>query len=106
MHVLGGDGKRKERTVGNIRVLLALIATAGISIGSAQPGEWTQLWYGRDLRGWEHIGYGRFVVDDGVLKTDGVDRTLGLLYYKEKVGNCVLRIVYKEIGERSNSGLA
>lgn len=71
----------------------------------AQTGEWKQLWNGKDFTGWRHIGYGRFVIEDGALKTEGVDRTLGLFYYKEKVANCVIRVVYREVGERSNSGV-
>ncbi|HET8549476.1 MAG TPA: DUF1080 domain-containing protein [Bryobacteraceae bacterium] len=86
-------------------ILIALMAVVGPVIASPQSGEWKQLWNGEDLSGWQHIGYGRFIVEDGVLKTEGVDRTLGLLYYKEKVGNCVLRVVYREVGERSNSGV-
>jgi hypothetical protein len=83
-------------------VLLAAITAVPVL---AQNGEWKQLWNGKDLTGWNHIGYGRFVIEDGALKTEGVDRTLGLLYYKEKVSNCVIRVVYKEVGERSNSGV-
>jgi hypothetical protein len=87
------------------RVILLTLAALLISLGSAQAQEWEQIWNGKDLTGWNHIGYGRFIVDEGVLKTEGVDRTLGLLYYKEPIGNCTLRVVYKEVGERSNSGV-
>lgn len=74
--------------------------------GNAQSQEWQQLWNGKDLDGWKHIGYGRFVIEDGVLKTEGVPGTLGLLYYKEKTGDCILRLVYKETPPgRSNSGV-
>lgn len=83
-------------------VLLCLVFSAGP--GTSQ--EWQQLWNGKDLDGWKHIGYGKFVIEDGVLRTEGVPRTLGLLYYKEKVGNCVIRVVYRETPPgKSNSGV-
>jgi hypothetical protein len=65
--------------------------------------EWRQLFNGRSLDGWEHVGPGKFVVEDGLLRTqDG----MGLLYFSgEKFGNCVLRVVYKTATERSNSGV-
>ena len=61
------------------------------------------LFDGRSLEGWEHVGPGKFVVEDGVLRTeDG----MGLLWYsREKFGNCVIRVVYKKGTERSNSGV-
>ena len=86
-------------------ILLVVLLALGASVASAQSAEWKQLWNGKDFDGWNHIGYGRFIVEDGVLKTVGVDRTLGLFYYKQKIGNCVLRVVYKEVGPRSNSGV-
>lgn len=90
-----------------MRFWIAVFAVLALGVpGSAQTGEWKQLWNGRDTTGWNHIGYGRFVIEDGILKTEGVPRTLGLFYYKEPVGNCVLRIVYKELPPgKSNSGV-
>ena len=67
------------------------------------PAEWRQLFNGRDLDGWEHLGPGRFVVEDGLLKTEG---GMGLLWYtREKFGNCVIRVVYKTTNPASNSGV-
>ena len=61
------------------------------------------LFDGRTLDGWEHVGPGKFVVEDGVLRTEG---GMGLLWYsREKLGNCVLRVVYKTANQRSNSGV-
>ena len=31
----------------------------------------TQLFNGNDLKGWEHIGPGRFVIEDNLLKSEG-----------------------------------
>jgi hypothetical protein len=84
-------------------ILLCLVF---VFAAPAQSQEWRQLWNGKDLTGWQHIGYGRFVVEDGVLKTEGVPRTLGLLYYKEKIENCILRVIYRETPPgKSNSGV-
>ena len=82
-----------------------IIAFAAALALPAFGAEWKQLWNGKDLTGWAHIGYGRFVVDDGILKTEGVDRTLGLLWYTAgPVGDCTLRVVFREVG-KGNSGV-
>ncbi|MBI5086121.1 MAG: DUF1080 domain-containing protein [Acidobacteria bacterium] len=48
-------------------------------------------------------GPGRFVIEDGLMKTTG---GMGLLYYsKEKLSNCTLRVVFKTAGQRANSGV-
>lgn len=55
---------------------------------------------------WVQVGYGRMVVDNGSLRTDCDARGLGLLLYtKEKLGNCQLRIVYRAENSKSNSGV-
>src|SRR5204863_9377458 len=65
-------------------------------------GGWRPLFDGRSLDGWEHVGPGRFVIEDGMLRTEG---GMGLLWYaREKLGNCVLRVVYKTASPRANSG--
>lgn len=71
---------------------------------AALPGaQWKQLFNGKDLTGWEMVGPGRFVVEDGAMKTEG---GMGLLYYKpEKFGNTTVRIVFKTMGDRGNSGV-
>jgi hypothetical protein len=64
---------------------------------------WRPLFNGKDLDGWEHVGPGRFIVEDGLLKTEG---GMGLLWYtRERFGNCILRVVYKVSKEDSNSGV-
>lgn len=70
---------------------------------SAFAGEWEQLFNGRDLSGWRMVGPGRFVVEDGLLKTEG---GMGLLYYeRKKIGNATLRVVFKTTGSYANSGV-
>jgi hypothetical protein len=64
---------------------------------------WTQLWNGKNLAGWEHVGPGKFVVEDGMLKSEG---GMGLLWYtRRKFGNCVIRVVYKTTKKTDNSGV-
>src|SRR4029077_7475410 len=41
-----------------------LIVTAAKEVGR-------RLFNGRDLDGWEHVGPGQFVIEEGLLKTDG-----------------------------------
>lgn len=62
-----------------------------------------QLFNGKDLTGWKMTGPGRFVVEDGMLKTEG---GMGLLYYTgQKFGNDTIRVVFKTTSDRSNSGV-
>lgn len=69
--------------------------------GKASAGK--ALFDGKSLDGWEHIGPGRFVLEDGLLKTEG---GMGLLWYKrQKFGDCVLRVVYKTTRQEDNAGV-
>lgn len=84
-------------------VCLVAAGAAWSSDDSAKPGDWKPLFNGKNLDGWEHLGPGKFVLEDGALKTEG---GMGLLWYtKEKFGNCVIRIVYKTSDKASNSGV-
>lgn len=79
---------------------LALIAIAMAAAGAAEP---KQLFNGKDLSGWKHIGPGGFTVQDGVMKTEG---GMGLLYYTGgPVGNAKVRVVFKTTKPRDNSGV-
>ncbi|MGH9734504.1 MAG: 3-keto-disaccharide hydrolase [Candidatus Acidiferrales bacterium] len=64
---------------------------------------WMQLWNGKNLAGWTHVGPGKFVVEDGMLKSEG---GMGLLWYtRRKFGNCVIRVLYKTTKKTDNSGV-
>jgi len=77
-----------------IPVTILAIALTACGRPSATP-----LFNGQDLAGWEHVGKGEFVIEDGALKTVG---GMGLLWHTlEKFGDTTIRIVYR--GERSNS---
>jgi Domain of Unknown Function (DUF1080) len=55
---------------------------------------------------WQHAGWGKMVVEGGVIRTEPSENGLGLLVYtKEKLGNCQIRIVYRPQHARSNAGV-
>jgi hypothetical protein len=61
------------------------------------------LFDGKTLDGWTMTGPGKFVIEEGLMKTTG---GMGLLYYdKEKFGDATLRVVFKTTGPRDNSGV-
>jgi Domain of Unknown Function (DUF1080) len=70
---------------------------------SGSSSDWRPLFDGRSLEGWEHVGPGKFVIEDGMMRTEG---GMGLLWYaREKLGNCAIRVVYKTASEQANSGV-
>jgi hypothetical protein len=82
-----------------MRLSIAILLAAS----AAHAAGWKQLFNGKDMEGWTHVGPGKFVVENGLLKTEG---GMGLLWYnRDKFGNCEIRVVYKTTGERDNSGL-
>jgi hypothetical protein len=65
--------------------------------------EWRQLFNGKDLTGWKHVGPGSMSVENGMIRGHG---GMGLLYWTgEKFGNCTIRVVFKMRDENSNSGV-
>jgi hypothetical protein len=55
---------------------------------------------------WVHIGYGGFSTEGDAIRTDCDPRGLGLLVYKkERLGNCQVRVVFKVKDKNSNSGV-
>src|SRR5881398_91534 len=79
--------------------LLTVVLTAA----QAQPGEWKQLFDGKDLVGWKHVGPGEMTVEDGLIRTHG---GMGLLYWTGgKLGDCAIRVVYKMRDHNDNSGV-
>ena len=95
----------RQAATASLLVLLASIAPSQAERPrrSDPSSDWRPLFDGRTLEGWEHVGPGKFVVEDGLLRTEG---GMGLLWYaREKLGNCVIRVVYKTANERANSGV-
>lgn len=78
----------------------ALFLFAVVCLSAAEP---RPLFNGKDMTGWKMVGHGRFVIEDGMLKTEG---GMGLLHYTaEKFGNQTIRIVFKTASARANSGV-
>ncbi|MFQ5930186.1 MAG: DUF1080 domain-containing protein, partial [Acidobacteriota bacterium] len=83
-------------------VLTAFWALFGAAPLAAEEG-WRALFNGENLSGWEQVGPGRFTVENGALRTHG---GMGLLWYTpEKIGNAVIRIVYRSTTRGANSGV-
>lgn len=82
-------------------VLLLSASFAGVA--PAAETNWKQLFNGKDLTGWKHVGPGEDRVEDGLIKTSG---GMGLLYWTGgKVGNCVIRVVFRMRDKNDNSGV-
>jgi hypothetical protein len=84
--------------------LVLLLSVIGLTAAYAADNDgWQQLFNGKDLSGWKHVGPGKMYVDEGLIKTEG---GMGLLYWTGgKVGNCVIRVVYRMRDHNSNSGV-
>ena len=83
-------------------VALLFVLTMTVAAG-AETGQWKQLFNGRDLSGWKHVGPGEMTVEDGMIRTHG---GMGLLYWTGgKLGNCVIRVVFKMRDHNDNSGV-
>lgn len=92
---------RKRVTVIGM-ILLGMVAMAGVRV-HAQDAGWKELWNGKDFTDWKHVGPGKFVIENGLLKTVG---GMGLLWYTpRKFGDCTIRVVYKTQKKTDNSGV-
>ena len=95
------------------KTIVAVLLAGGLAVGRAPTvaqeatalapeAGWTPLFNGRDFTGWEHVGAGGFVIEDGVLKTEG---GMGLLWYTERrFRDVVIRVEYLNPGGR-NAGV-
>ncbi|HEV8543948.1 MAG TPA: DUF1080 domain-containing protein [Verrucomicrobiae bacterium] len=88
-------------------LLIAFTSFAAVTQAAEKDWQPLPLISGGDVdRNWVHIGYGKFVVDEGAIRTDPAPEGLGLLVYKkEKLGNCQIRVVFKTKELASNSGV-
>ncbi|MBI4657599.1 MAG: DUF1080 domain-containing protein [Verrucomicrobia bacterium] len=91
-----------------LSLIQRILITAGVILSAtgpclAQTGEWRQLFNGKDMKGWEQVGPGKFEVEDGKLKSVG---GMGMLLYPaEKFGDVVIRVVYTVKDNDCNSGV-
>jgi hypothetical protein len=83
-------------------VLASALVTAAAQEKTADD-QWEPLFNGKDTSGWEHVGDGRFSIEDGLLKTEG---GMGLLWFtKKKIGHAVVRVVYRTPEKSDNAGV-
>ena len=107
--MLPGTASRAFRS---IIVLVATVAGSGACQYSAKAASepvWRSLPLIADGKvdpSWMHVGYGGWAVDNGALRTEPDPKGLGLLVYtKERLGNCQIRVVFKTKDAQSNSGV-
>lgn len=91
----------------NVRRLLSLfLVTLACLYGAktlAAQANAKPLFNGKNLDGWQHVGPGSFVIENGMLKTQG---GMGLLWYsRQKIARAKLRVVFRLTGKESDSGL-
>src|SRR5947208_14165727 len=67
------------------------------------PSKWQQLFNGKDLTGWKHVGPGGDTVEDGLMRAHG---GVGLLNWTgAKIDNSEIHVVLKKRDEQYNSGV-
>jgi hypothetical protein len=82
---------------------VVLVFGASVTAAAAPAADWKQLFDGKDLVGWKHVGPGEMTVEDSLIQTHG---GMGLLYWTGgKLGNCVIRVVFKMRDHNDNSGV-
>ena len=91
-------------TGGGLHKRPALAAGKEIGMKNHSLGTWrVQLFNGKDLTGWEQVGKGNFVVENGMLKSVG---GMGLLWYTpRKIEHSVVRVVLKLTHDQDDSGV-
>jgi len=106
-------GRQLPRSIEWFGLALAAALALGLAEARAAEADAQHAWRplplvtaGKVDTNWVHLGWGRFVVDDGMLRTECDPRGLGLLVYrKERLGNCQIRVVFKPKEVKSNSGV-
>jgi Domain of Unknown Function (DUF1080) len=84
---------------------VAAILLCGVLLTAAPAPEsgWKQLFNGKDLTGWKHVGPGGMTVENGEIHTHG---GMGLLYWTGgKVGHSRLKVVFRMRDHNDNSGV-
>jgi hypothetical protein len=86
-----------------LSLLVPLAAGAASLFSTSAYAAGKQLFNGKDLSGWHHVGPGRFYVENKLLVTEG---GMGLLVYDgKKFGNTKIKVVFKTSADRDNSGV-
>ena len=86
------------------RMLVLLVLLCATSLAPAKQLGLKQLFDGHDLKGWQHVGAGSFIVEHGLLKTQG---GMGLRFTGQVAvsGDCEITVVYRMEHENDNSGV-
>ena len=85
------------------RFKYALLIALALLLSLSSSADSRQLFNGKDLSGWTHVGFGEFLVENGLLHTVG---GIGVLWFDgEKLGNTIIRVVYKVKSHEDNSGV-
>ena len=83
--------------------LTVFLALAAFAIPQKPTGDWIELFNGKDLSGWKHVGKGSFIVEDGALVTQS---GMGLLYYETRsFKDYTLEVEWKVTNKCNNSGI-
>jgi len=86
-----------------MRKCFAVLALCSALLSGGQKLDWKPLFNGKNLDGWKHVGKGGMTVSDGLIHGQG---GMGLLYWTEsKLGDCVIKVVYKMRDSNDNSGV-
>jgi len=74
-----------------------------LAVAIAARSQTEHLFNGKNLDGWQQVGPGAFVVEDGIMKTRG---GMGMLWYtREKIAHATLRVVFRMTDKESDSGV-
>ena len=96
----------------------ASAATGQKLVGDRVPGEWVELFNGKDLTGWTpkfkghpagHNHKNTFRVEDGILRVsydeyENWDGAFGHLFHEGEYSHYILRVTYRFTGEQSKGG--
>ena len=89
--------------------LLGFALGCAVVLAGAAESPWRALALvtnGKIDPGWVQVGWGGFVIDGGALRAEPDARGLGLLVYqRERLGNCQVRVVFKAEKAKSNAGV-
>jgi hypothetical protein len=86
-------------------ILGSVLSSVAFAASDTKPG-WKKLFNGKDLAGWQHVGQGDMTVENGCITTHGTGDEMGLLWWTGgKIGNAVIRVVYRTKDRADNSGI-
>jgi hypothetical protein len=86
-----------------VSLSVSAVAATEQNACTGDPNQWRELFNGKNLDGWKHVGPGGMKVENGLIRTGG---GMGLLYWTGgPIANCTLKVVFKMRDENDNSGV-